>query len=104
VVAEANRFGLCRSEEFEAEAVAWIVGARQGLDPGSYRYLEGFLGTNRNVPDVSLHQIMVAANHIEMLASITWRPRRVDNRRSTTGTLTGLVSANSGQAYRDDDE
>ena len=55
--------------EFEAEAVAWIVCARQGLDPGSYRYLEGYLAPGQPIPAISLNEVVVAANHIEALAA-----------------------------------
>lgn len=97
-----------RRAEFEAEAVAWIVCARRGLDPGSYRYLEGFLGPDRQVPDVSLSQIMVAANHIETLGQPRFRTRK--NREGsraqagwgTSGDL--LVSIHTGEPWNDEEE
>jgi hypothetical protein len=92
----------CR--EFEAEAVAWIVCARQGIDPGSYRYLEGFLRPGARLPDVSLNQIMVAANHIEGLT----RGRRLNKNRDgkalpAGGSIEGNLSLNTGQPYDPED-
>ena len=86
--------------EFEAEAVAWIVCARQGIDPGSYRYLEGFLKPGARLPDVSLNQIMVAANHIEGLTRI--RPpekNREGKPQPAGGSIEGRLSVNTGAPY-----
>ena len=90
-----------KEREFEAEAVAWIVCSRVGLDPGSYRYLSGYLGPNRRMPDASLHHIMVAANHIEMLATPTFRPKKPARVRRDVRPGTGTLCATAGLPYDD---
>jgi hypothetical protein len=89
-----------RTREFEAEAVAWIVCARQGIDPGSYHYLEGFLRPGARLPDASLNQIMVAANHIEALARGCPLNKYRDGKMPPAGgSVTGHLSFNIGEAY-----
>jgi hypothetical protein len=90
LVAPSGAWWPCRKvdytcKEFEAEAVAWIVCARQGIDPGSYRYLEGFLKPDARLPDVSLNQIMVAANHIERLTTERPSNKHRDGKRPPLG-------------------
>jgi len=88
----------CR--EFEAEAVAWIVSARHGIDPGSYRYLEGFLKPQARLPDVSLNQIMVAANHIEGLTRGRPSNKNRDGKAPPVGgSVEGNLSYNTGEPY-----
>lgn len=92
----------CR--EFEAEAVAWIVCARQGIDPGSYRYLEGFLSPQARLPDVGLNQIMVAANHIEGLTRARPLNKTRDGKTQPVGgSIEGNLSFNTGQPYDPED-
>lgn len=93
-----------RRREFEAEAVAWIVCSRQGLDPGSYRYLESFLGREKHLPEASLNQIVVAANHIEMLGSKRFRPRKAEKARRGAPPRAGTLSVNTGRPYDEEDE
>jgi hypothetical protein len=69
-------------KEFEAEAVAWIVCARQGLDPGSYKYLEGYLTPGRSIPPISLNELVVAANHIELLAAERFRAKAPERKNA----------------------
>jgi hypothetical protein len=88
----------CR--EFEAEAVAWIVCSRKGLDPGSYRYLEGYLRPNARIPEVSLNQIMVAANHIEQLASGRALTKTTERKTPLIERpVQGILSLNPGEPY-----
>jgi hypothetical protein len=91
--------------EFEAEAVSWIVCARRGLDPGSYRYLEGYLKPGARLPDVSLNQIMVAANYIEGLAGGRFYKKIRDGVAPPAGgTLAGIYSHNTGRPYNPEDQ
>jgi len=92
-----------RQREFEAEAVTWIVCSRKSLDPGSYRYLQGFLQPDRNVPDASLNEIMVAANHIETIGARSFRPRKIDTERTIT-VRAGPLSVNTGEPYDEERE
>ena len=80
--------------EFEAEAVAWIVCARQGLDPGSYRYLDGYLVPGRSIPPISLNELVVAANHIESLATDRFRAKPPERKNAgAKGVKPGVSSA-----------
>jgi hypothetical protein len=90
--------------EFEAEAVAWIVCSRKGLDPGSSRYLAGYVDAGRDLPDASLDQIMVAANHLEMLASENFRPKRPERTRRGRRPRVGHLCSTAGLPYDDSDE
>ena len=89
--------------EFEAEAVTWIVCSRQGLDPGSYRYLEGYLKGKPSVPEISLNQMMVAANHIELLGTGRFRAKSTEGRQRG-GDLSGLSSINTGRPVSEEDD
>jgi hypothetical protein len=79
--------------EFEAECVAWIVCARHGIDPGSYRYLNGYLGPGRSIPEISLNEVFVAAGHIESLASEKFRRKPVERvKENYSGVGSGVLS------------
>jgi hypothetical protein len=100
-----NRSSLdLRRREFEAEAVSWIVCSRQGLDPGSYRYLEGYLGVGKLMPAASLDQIVVAANHIETLGSRRFRRHKIDRARRDTPPRDGILSLNTGRPYNEEED
>jgi hypothetical protein len=86
-----------RRREFEAEAVNWIVCSRQGVDPGSYRYLEAYLDRTGSVPDISLNHLLVAANHIEMLGTKRFRAKKVEGRSQSGDQICGLLSVNTGK-------
>lgn len=55
------------SREFEAECVTWIVCTRQGLDPGSYRYLDGYMNHNRQLPHFDFNIVLRVAGTIESM-------------------------------------
>lgn len=65
-----------------------------GPRPRFNRYLEGYLGANdRDVPDVSLNQVMVAANYIEMLGAERFRRKKPEGtRHSKRPEISGILS------------
>lgn len=64
------------TEEFEAEAVAYLVTLRMNLDIGSTQYLAGYLQENAPLPDYSLDAVLKAAGKIEEMADRRFRPRK----------------------------
>jgi hypothetical protein len=62
--------------EFEAEAVAYLVTDRLGLDIGSHEYLASFLSENKPLRDSSLDTVLKAAGKIEEMLRGTFRVRR----------------------------
>lgn len=56
------------ANEFEAESVSWIVCRRLGVDPRSERYLGGYLGKDREIPEVSIDRVMKVSGDIEQMA------------------------------------
>jgi hypothetical protein len=53
------------AQEFEAESVAYIVCARQGIVTTAPKYLADYLGRNHEVPQVDIHRVLVVASRIE---------------------------------------
>lgn len=53
------------AKEFEAESIAYIVCARQGIVTTAPKYLADYLGRNHEVPQVDIHRVLVAASRIE---------------------------------------
>lgn len=62
-------------EEFEAEAVAYLVTDRLGLDIGSVSYLSGYLNSKQDVPEFSLDMVLKVAGRIELLMMGGRRPK-----------------------------
>jgi hypothetical protein len=62
--------------EFEAEAVAYLVTDRLGLDLGSHKYLAGYLSDDKPLPDYSLDNVLKAVGKIEEMLRGTFRVRR----------------------------
>ena len=56
-----------KREEFEAEAVCYLVCDRLGIENPSAEYLNGYLDENREVPPISLERVFVAANLVEQM-------------------------------------
>ena len=56
-----------RQDEFEAESVTWLVCARTGIQNPSAEYLAGYLGSNEEVPEISLDAVLKAAGYIETM-------------------------------------
>ncbi len=59
--------------ELEAEAVACIVAARNGVDSESERYLASFVNKDTNVDALDLYGVMRSAGQIETLLELTPR-------------------------------
>lgn len=65
-----------RTEEFEAEAVAWMVTERLNLDIGSARYLAGYLDSDLPLPEYSLDTVLNATGKMEEMIRGTFRPKK----------------------------
>ena len=61
-------------EEFEAEAVAYLVTDRMNLDIGSVSYLSNYLDSKQEIPGYSLEMVLKVAGRIEMLMTGDRRP------------------------------
>jgi hypothetical protein len=61
--------------EFEAEAVAYLVTDRLGLDIGSVSYLSGYLSAEEAIPAYSLDTALKVAGRIELLMIGGRRPK-----------------------------
>lgn len=58
------------AQEFEAEAVSWLICERLGIGNPSDKYLSNFLSQNEEIPSrVSMERILAAANTIWNLCS-----------------------------------
>jgi hypothetical protein len=64
------------AREFEAEAVAYLVTDRLGLDTGSHKYLAGFFSDEKPLPNSSLDTVLKAAGKIEEMLRGKFRVRR----------------------------
>jgi len=72
-----DRRGLRREvEEFEAESTAYLVCARAGIDNPSDDYLSHYVGTQNDVPSISLECVMKAAGLIETMSRQRMEPRK----------------------------
>ena len=66
--------------------------------------MEGFLKPHARLPDVSLNQIMVAANHIEGLASDRPLNKNRDGKTPPIRySVEGVLSLNTGRPYDPED-
>ncbi len=63
-------------QEFEAEAVAYLVTDRMGLDIGSVSYLSDYLNSGMVIPKYSLDVVLKVAGKIEMLMVGGRRPKQ----------------------------
>lgn len=59
------------SEELEAESVAYLVCARNGVSCKSEKYLSDYVSQHSTIDDIDLYQIMRAAGQIETLLGLT---------------------------------
>jgi len=62
-----------KGQEFEAEAVAYFVTDRMGLDIGSAGYLAEYLQDSQTLPNYSLEAILKAAGKVEEMAAGRFR-------------------------------
>lgn len=58
-------------QELEAESVAYLVCARNGVSCQSEKYLKDYVSTNTTIDDIDLYQIMRATGQIEALLGLT---------------------------------
>jgi hypothetical protein len=63
-------------EEFEAEAVAYLVTDRLNLDIGSVQYLAGYLSDDKPLPNYSLDAVLSAVGKVEAIFQGKFRPRK----------------------------
>lgn len=61
--------------ELEAESVAYLVCRRFGVDSASAAYLAGYLRDSKQLPNISLERVMVAAGLIEAMSKRAMPPR-----------------------------
>jgi hypothetical protein len=62
--------------EFEAESVAYIVCARQGIMTTAPQYLADYLGHNDEIPPIDIHRVLVIASKIEEIGRTLKRPKK----------------------------
>jgi hypothetical protein len=61
-----DRRGLLhRQVELEAESVAYLVSARNGVTSASKAYLKDFVKENTTISDLDVYQVMRAAGQVE---------------------------------------
>lgn len=63
-------------KEFEAEMVAYLFTARQGIGIGSADYLSGYLDGTGEVPNFSLDAVLKADGVLESMADGRYRPSK----------------------------
>jgi hypothetical protein len=72
-----DRHGLHKSvREFEAEATAFLVCSRLGIDNPSDEYLAGYVKAHSETPAISLDRILTAAGLIEQMGRERMKPRK----------------------------
>jgi antirestriction protein ArdC len=57
--------------ELEAESVAYLVCARNGITSKSHTYLASYVTNNTTIDNVDLYQVMRAAGQVESLLGLT---------------------------------
>src|SRR5690606_24635079 len=72
-----NRWGLSEVvREFEAEATAFLVCTRLGIDNPSGEYLAAYAKHHSETPPISLDCILAAAGLIEQMGRVRMKPRK----------------------------
>ena len=61
--------------ELEAESVAYLVCARNGVFSKSEKYLADYVSDHTTIEDIDLYQVMRAAGQIETLLRLTAHTR-----------------------------
>ena len=61
--------------ELEAESVAYIVCARNGVDSASETYLKDYVQANTTVDQIDIYQVMRAAGQVEALLGLSARTK-----------------------------
>ncbi len=57
--------------ELEAESVAFLVSARNGVESKSEGYLSKFVAQDNTIDEIDLYQVMRAAGQVETLLGLT---------------------------------
>ncbi len=64
-------------EEIEADAAAYLVCARLGLQAGSAKHLSNYMEKNHELPVFSLNAVLQSVGYIEEMGKSRWKePRR----------------------------
>ena len=72
-----NRMSLPEgTREFEAESVTWLVCERLGINNPSASYLSGYLGKDRQIPEISFETVLKAAGMVESMIQKIQKPRK----------------------------
>ena len=71
--------------ELEAESVAYIVCARNGVECKSHKYLAGYVQDNTTIDDIDLYQVMDAAGAVERLLALTTHTKFDQKKRRRHG-------------------
>lgn len=75
-----------RQAELEAESVAYLVCARNGVQSASETYLKDYVRDNTTIDQIDVYQVMRAAGRVEALLGLTEHARfEPRNRRSPAG-------------------
>ena len=64
-------------QELEAESVAYLVAARNGVQSRSEKYLSAYVAANTTIHDIDIYQVMRAAGQVETLLGLTAHTRYV---------------------------
>jgi hypothetical protein len=71
-----DRRGLSHTQvELEAESVAYLVCARNGVKSASETYLKHFMNENSTIPDLDVYQVMRAAGQVETTLNLGQRSK-----------------------------
>lgn len=68
--------GSLSTREFEAESVTWLVCERIGINNPSASYLSGYLGKDRQIPEISFETVLKAAGMVEAMTQKIQKPRK----------------------------
>jgi len=80
--------------ELEAESVAYLVCARNGVESKSHTYLANYVNQNEKLDNVDLYQVMRAAGQVETLLELTAQTR-YDTSPRITGKNVAILAYGS---------
>jgi hypothetical protein len=66
---------LHRQVELEAESVAYLVCARNGVTSASEKYLTNYVKENTTITDADIYQVMRAAGQVETMLNLGRRTK-----------------------------
>ncbi len=77
-----DRLGIKHAQrEIEAEALAYLVCSRHGVECGSQSYLASYVQQNTNIDQIDLYQIMRAAGAVEIMLGLNHQHTNSQNVR-----------------------